>query len=78
MKTYGELPDPRPDGLCADCQKKQAVTNDGRFCKPCLGVLIRSMTPIRYTVGRSAGKQQAGDFEPSPWGENAVRAMEGD
>ena len=36
--TY--LPDPRPDGKCAECAKRAAETNDGRFCFECQKRLI--------------------------------------
>jgi len=34
------LPDPRPDGMCAECGEREAKTNDGRFCKKCIGLRL--------------------------------------
>lgn len=45
MSEESELPDPRPDGRCAKCEKRPAVTNDKRFCKRCLGLLLDRLTP---------------------------------
>ena len=71
------LPDPRPDGFCAECGTKPAVTTDGRFCRKCLTALVVKISP-GATQHRSSGCMQAhDDFDPSPSGENAVRAMEG-
>lgn len=39
------LPDPRGDGQCYDCEAKPAVTADGRFCLKCLRRRIREETP---------------------------------
>jgi hypothetical protein len=40
-----ELPQPRKDGICVDCESKPAVTNDGRLCLKCLKDRIETMTP---------------------------------
>ena len=34
------MPDPRPDGMCAECVKQEAETNDGRFCKKCIKIIL--------------------------------------
>jgi hypothetical protein len=74
------LPDARPDGICAACNNRQAVTRDGRFCKPCLTSLVARLSPGRTTFNhsRSPDQRQAYDRESSPWNENSVRALEGD
>ena len=40
MSAFENLPDPREDGLCIDCEIKNAVTRDNRFCKKCLRVRL--------------------------------------
>lgn len=40
-----DLPDVRPDGFCAECGEKPAITTDGRFCRPCLKSLVRHLSP---------------------------------
>jgi hypothetical protein len=75
------LPEPRDDGLCADCGQKPAVTGDGRFCLKCLRALCRQLSPGAVTpggFGRGRDQRQAGDREPSPWQENNIRHLEGD
>jgi len=47
-----ELPEPRGDGACCRCVKRPAVTNDGRFCKQCLGAIVREMTPSTRDLSR--------------------------
>jgi hypothetical protein len=74
-----DLPDPRPDGVCAACARKGAVTQDRRFCAGCLRQLVARLTPMvgRHAGrGRSDGHRQAREGEPSPWQENAVRNLE--
>jgi len=39
------IPEARPDGLCADCQKEIAVTRDGRFCRKCLKARVFELSP---------------------------------
>ena len=73
-----ELPDPRADGKCAVCVKKDAVTTDRRFCQKCLTALVNRLNPVPLGGWRPGGKRQAAETDPSPWGENAVRALEGD
>ena len=76
-----DLPDPRPDGDCAVCLKKQAVTNDGRFCHRCLHELIVKLNPgsvIPKGINRTGEQRQARGDDPGPWGENNVRILEGD
>ena len=34
------MPGPRPDGMCAECVKQEAETNDGRFCKKCIKMIL--------------------------------------
>jgi predicted amidophosphoribosyltransferase len=71
------LPDPRDDGVCANCLSKPAVTRDGRFCSPCLKKMVRAMNPGATWPTRCKADQQHGyERDPSPWGEIAVRAME--
>lgn len=58
-----------------------------RHCSRCLstagkylakeGAKIAAQMPKRHKH-RGGDKKQAGNGDPSPWGENAVRAMEGD
>ena len=71
-----ELPKLRQDGLCADCGKYPAVTNDGLFCLACLRKRIKDENPIPYTKFRTSEQKQAPEFDPSPWGENNVRHLE--
>jgi hypothetical protein len=72
------LPEPRPDGQCANCGKEPAVTRDRRFCKSCLWILVNRLNPGSVWHGslRSTDHKQARDTEPSPWGENALRSLE--
>jgi hypothetical protein len=73
-----ELPDPRPDGLCANCYKKPVVTRDRRFCQSCLSLLVRLRNPgsVALHSRRTRDQKQAWDQEPSPATENAIRALE--
>jgi len=50
----------REDGLCADCIKNKAVTNDGRFCKSCLRKRIREEVPFESSAPRGFGSGQRG------------------
>ncbi len=74
------LPDPRKDGRCCDCAQRQAVTDDGRFCRACLKKLVARLTPM---VGcfkgrqRTSGHMEDRGTEPNPSQENAVRHLEG-
>jgi hypothetical protein len=54
------LPDPRKDGMCCDCEKKFAETNDGRFCRGCLRRRIASITPM---VGCFRGQNRTADHK---------------
>ena len=66
---------------CGECGKP-SVTKDGRaLCLKCLRAAIRQETPMAGCyrgAGRGADHRQAGEAEPSPWAENAVRHLEGD
>lgn len=75
-----ELPEPRADGLCAQCKCRNAKTQDGRFCRPCLRGLVCRLSPgpVNHHRSRPAEAREAPEWEPSPWRENAVRALEGD
>lgn len=53
-------------------KKKKRV----RVCKSCLGELAFGKVP-KVTDTQQSGRKHVGD-EPSPWGENATRAREGD
>jgi hypothetical protein len=46
MIEFSKIPDPREDGLCADCMDREAVTTDGRFCKACLKRRVKHENPI--------------------------------
>lgn len=76
-----DLPDPRPDGVCAVCEKKAAVTRDGRFCRPCLKKMLNRLTPGDVRRGgapRSMWQREDRWHDSGPWGENNVRILEGD
>lgn len=71
------LPEPRKDGVCCECGRRDAVTKDGRFCRPCLKSLVAKLSPgWTGRSNRTSDQQQARETEPSPWQETAVRAME--
>ncbi len=75
------LPEPRRDGKCCVCTSNDVVTKDGRFCKVCLKSFVARCSPggTRPRGMYRTEEQRAGyDREPSPMGENCVRAMEGD
>lgn len=80
MGAFDNLPEPNQNGLCVDCLRKDAVTRDRRFCLTCLKRRVARDNPmVGCFKGRqrtSDHKQDTGDGSPSPWGENAVRAME--
>ncbi len=63
---------------CTECGKP-SVTRDGRhLCLKCLRAACRKDTPTTgWHKGRGPGASQAYEGEPSPWGENAVRHLEG-
>jgi len=72
-----ELPDPDPSGVCANCRQAMAETRDRRFCgKCCKWLVARINAPANYRASRPPDKQQAPEYEPSPAGEDAVRALE--
>jgi hypothetical protein len=64
---------------CEVCGK-ESVTKDGRnLCLKCLRAAIRAETHVPWSYGRGGGKRQAFDSgDNNPWGDNAVRALEGD
>jgi hypothetical protein len=72
------LPEPRPDGKCAECVKAAAVTRDKRFCLKCLKRMIAAENPIRWTPPRGSDHKQERAREDSPAREDAIRALEGD
>jgi hypothetical protein len=54
-----DLPDPRPDGKCVDCNHLEAVTNDNRFCRKCLRRRIKDETPIvSMTIREELGRRR--------------------
>lgn len=75
-----DLPQPRQDGLCADCARKPAVTTDGRFCRPCLRRHIGHITPMVgcFRKRGDTDSRQGRRGEISPWQENNIRRLEGD
>lgn len=52
-----ELPQPRSDGLCVDCEKRPSETNDGRFCRPCLRKRIDHENPISSIFSDMRGRK---------------------
>ena len=54
------LPDPLPNGLCCRCERKPAVTRDGRFCKTCLRHIVRELTPDDERTLARRGTDQIG------------------
>ena len=52
------LPDAREDGRCVDCEKRQAVTTDKRFCLDCLRVRVNEansgLSVVREQLGRNS------------------------
>lgn len=74
------MPDPRPDGMCAECVKQEAETNDGRFCKKCIKMILlneySSVSRVRdlsrrgtEEIGRSARDTRTlgGSAELNDW-----------
>ncbi len=41
--------------VCIDCHGRDAVTNDGKLCKPCLKKRIKDMNFIPKTAGKMRG-----------------------
>jgi hypothetical protein len=65
------------NGLCSDCHRRVAVTNDGRLCAGCLQARLNAMTPRPHTPRtRPSDDAEDGSVEDNPWQQNAVRAME--
>jgi len=63
---------------CTECGKP-AVTRDGRhLCLKCLKQAIAAVNPVPPPSNRSRDHKAAPEYEPSPWGENAIRHLEGD
>lgn len=52
-----DLPEPREDGLCVDCEKTQAVTTDRRWCLGCLRKRVNESTPIVSTFSDQRGRK---------------------
>ena len=69
------LPPPRSDGLCSVCEKKLAVTTDGRYCKKCLKSVIVKLTPMVGCYGKKGDGQPRYD-EGSNSFDNAVKVQE--
>lgn len=62
--------------ICFYCEDKATVTvNLTYLCKECYRELYKGVLPM---VTDSKGSKGGGASEPSPWGENAVRHLEGD
>ena len=65
---------------CERCPS-EAVRKE-RFCPKCRKLVLEALrnsnylTPRPYTPYRSGFKRQAAEGDPSPWNENAVRALE--
>lgn len=84
------LPEPRSDGICAQCKDNDAVTRDGRFCRKCLKLLVEELSPgqTRKYPKEPSGRHLIDWVESNDrsyqrlvlrgsW-ENGIRAMEGD
>lgn len=75
-----DIPEPRSDTLCADCESAKAVTQDHRFCLKCLRARIRHDAPgsVKRAPCRGPGKEQAymGDQDMGGYRTNAVRLLE--
>lgn len=69
-------PAPRSDGICCQCEKKPAITTDGRYCKKCLKSIITKLTPMVGCYGKKGDGQPRYD-EGSPSFDNAVKVQEG-
>lgn len=75
------MPKKRSNRPCEDCGQP-TIHDDDRFCKDCRKARVAQMQADNYLrsvprhAGRPSEKMQAPDMEPSPWGENAVRALE--
>lgn len=70
----------RSDGLCSDCVSQRFVSREG-WCRRCLRLrLTEKFGPTAFGhVGttRTKDQRQEREGDPNPWGENAVRSMEG-
>ena len=69
------LPDPREDGICCQCNKHKSVTIDGRFCRKCLRNVVVKLTPMVGCYKKrndGAGNRTCGENSF----ENVVRAIE--
>jgi hypothetical protein len=66
-------------GICLDCSKNAAVSVEG-WCLKCLKRRLNhkfGYVPRGYTgTARPPEKRQSTNDDPSPWQENAIRAME--
>jgi hypothetical protein len=56
MNTTNRLPDAQESGVCCDCEKRKAVTADGRFCLLCLRRRIADENPIPKGINDSRGR----------------------
>jgi len=54
-----QLPEPRQDGKCSGCERRDAVTRDGLFCLKCLRAIVREQTPTLRDLNRR-GTDQTG------------------
>lgn len=64
------------NAICFHCEDKATVTVDLMYlCKQCYQELYKGILPmVTDSKGSKAGKAN----EPNPWGENAVRHLEGE
>ena len=76
-----DLPDPRPDGRCCQCNWPFVVTTDGRFCHKCLTALIRQLNPNYPDERKTESGIMDGRFffdceDREAFQENAIRDLE--
>ena len=75
---------PRIDGVCCECGKKDAVTADGRFCRTCLRGIVSALTPMIGCFPRLRFQGEREDVRQTKYGDtnplwdNLVRAYEED
>ncbi len=59
-----DLPKPRRDGRCCDCEARPAETQDRRFCRKCLRTRIARTTPMVGCFPRNrSGDQKENTYE---------------
>ncbi len=54
---YGDKLEPRPDGLCVKCNKRESQTADGCLCRICLRGLIAEANPSPKTFNDRRGRK---------------------